>query len=296
MGGTQSVATPRQRKPVVEIPLNNINIHPKNMERPHMIKSKKVGAPNEVAALLTKYPEPITLDNGGIIQYYIPIGTKLYHGSLDFELTFDDKCITSKDPNRLTFFGLDIIISLWYLEEVNRLKFGYKYKYGVIYELVVIEDIPVYRTKDHPLETYQCKDVACLHEEGAYHGDPYGFSEPSIELTMNLSKLPNKIRRNTKEIIRQNTKEEIPITYLVDLAQLKKVVEYGELTVRNFDPILPTNITGLSENAKQKLTQYGINQLQTTPKSVITSILAPKGGHRKIRRTQKRKRTRRRSV
>ena len=63
----------------------------------------------------------------------LPAGTKLYHGSLDPHLDF------SKD--RITFFGLDVVISLWYILEMHLWK--RKVFQGTLYEFVTTRDIPV---------------------------------------------------------------------------------------------------------------------------------------------------------
>lgn len=135
---------------------------------------------------IKKYEEPYVID-GHTLEYYIPVGTKLYHSSFEYYQKFDKDCFT--------YFGIDIIIALWYLFELS----GHN-NYGYIYEFNVIKDIPVYIMKkitDHPKETSkndgticQKKEIACIHPQYAYHGYPLDVNENdkeiSTELTMNL--------------------------------------------------------------------------------------------------------------
>lgn len=78
------------------------------------------------------YEEPYTEIEGYTLEYYIPKGTKLYHGSFIYYQNFDKV--------QHTYFGIDIIIALWYLHETAPSNINY----GYIYEFDVIKDIPVY--------------------------------------------------------------------------------------------------------------------------------------------------------
>ena len=78
----------------------------------------------------------ITKDN---IQY-VAKGTKLYHGS-----TTDPFLGGNPTTNRITFFGLDVDIALWYILEQT---YGWDNSYwtspnGYLYEFVLIEDLPI---------------------------------------------------------------------------------------------------------------------------------------------------------
>jgi len=157
---------------------------------------------------------------------YLPIGTKLYNGSLHKDLDFK-----SLKKDRITFFGLDIIISLWYILEMQP---SYtNFIQGRIYEFTVIKPIPFYllsKLYDNPKDNSDCneKDIACIHPQIAFHGDtaadpPYDLS---IELTMNMKYFKDFIQ--------------IKHTYLVDPRIL-----YNNTTklFKQFNPV--DSITGI---------------------------------------------------
>jgi hypothetical protein len=238
--------------------------------------------------LLQQFDIPVR-SNGVDMKYYLPKGTKLYHGSLDFYLMFDPSCITCS-PNRLTFFGLDITLALWYLYELNlRQHKGY----GVIYEFEVVEDIPVHildEIDEHPFDNKECsrKGVACIHPQYAYHGSTVNFGELSIELTMNLSDevLRHSIRRSIHPI------EDMPITYLVNLGRLEQMAEYGDLTIHNFNPIRP-NASRLPASVQKKVK----GDLKSSIEGLLRPVDSPpitKGGHRKTQRRRNHGRSKRR--
>ncbi len=195
--------------------------------------------------ILVKYDKPRMID-GQTIEYYIPKGTKLYHSSLDFYQSFDG--------DRITFFGIDIIISLWYLVEMN---YRNGKRFGVIYEFDVIEDIPVYilkHIKNHPYDPFgtgticRSKEFACIHPQYAYHQDPDSFGEMSMEVTMNLSNplLKASIRQAIHP--KWNTK----ITYVVDINILEKMAKMGNYTFHEFNPIRP-NMRRLTQKQRKNM-------------------------------------------
>jgi hypothetical protein len=216
-------------------------------------------------SVLKKYDVPLTIKSDKdktIIEYYIPKGTRLYHGSLDFNLQFTD--------DRITFFGIDIIISLWYLLELRRYN-----KYGVIYEFEVVEDIPVYLLEDitnHPFNWYgtgtkcRIKEFACIHPQYAYHGTPDNFGELSSEITINLSY--DLFKHAIKNIIHPKTNK--PIIYVVDLDKLEQYRTVGDFTIHQFNPIEPNksiNQTILSKvrtKLNGKLNSVMVGMLQET--------------------------------
>ena len=135
-----------------------------------------------------QWDDPITRNINYIQEQfpddYLPVGTKLYHGSLE-QLDFK-----AMKKDRITFFGLDVVISLWYIlelsgEEVDTI--------GKLYEFIVVEPIPLRLLEpfySHPKEDIQCRKdpIACIHPQLAYHGDtdtspPYDLC---IEITMNM--------------------------------------------------------------------------------------------------------------
>ncbi len=131
---------------------------------------------------------------------FIPVGTILYHGSLDSELNFN-----SLKKDRITFFGLDFIISIWYTLEMKR---NYRYlKEGTLYEFKVVEPIPIHIIHDlydHPREVSICnkEKLACIHPQIAFHGSteslpPYDLC---IEVGMNMKYFSKNI-----ELIKKHT-------------------------------------------------------------------------------------------
>ena len=120
---------------------------------------------------------------------FIPVGTKLYHGSLNPALDFKHLL------DHITFFGIDVVISLWYMLELQSEADPSELKPGTLYEFIVTRPIPVEilpNLYDHPTETERClnEPIGCIHPQISFHGDvlcdpPYDLS---IELSLNLNK------------------------------------------------------------------------------------------------------------
>ena len=78
----------------------------------------------------------------------IPKGTKIYHGSLVSSYSvLKDKNILDNifyKKNKKTFFGLDSVISIWYILELqyNILKYPEPIN-GYLYEIELIRDLPI---------------------------------------------------------------------------------------------------------------------------------------------------------
>lgn len=277
--------TPRQPKGVEYQYLKNSN-YERIVYPPYKTHEKQVEYIK--SALLRRYEEPIIL-HGIKIEYYLPKGVTLYHGSLDFYLTFDKPCITC-EPNHLTFFGLDITISLWYLYELY-LNNGSNRKFGIIYEFEVIEDIPVFLIEEidkHPFGWSECntKGIACIHPQYAYHGIPVDvFHELSIELTMDLSDdiLRKSIRRKIHPI------EDVPISYMVDIKELENMVNYGDFTIHQLNPIRP-NRSHIDPSLQNKLPE----KIPSVLKGIITRYNKEQEEKTKGGGTQKRRRQNRR--
>jgi hypothetical protein len=146
------------------------------------------------------YQETVNYIEEKFKEGVIPIGTILYHGSLESDLNFN-----ALKKDRITFFGLDFIISIWYTLELQR---SYRnLKEGTLYEFKVIEPIPVHIIRelyDHPKSISICtkQKMACIHPQIAYHGSteapsPYDLC---IEITMNMkhfSKYIQLIKKHT---------------------------------------------------------------------------------------------------
>lgn len=127
----------------------------------------------------------------------IPVGTILYHGSNEHNLNFNE---LKKD--RITFFGLDFVISIWYILELQRRYMFTKYKHGMLYEFKVIEPIPIHLIHslfDHPNYVSICnkEKIACVHPQIGFHGssiNTYPPFELGIEVTMNMKHFKNHIQ------------------------------------------------------------------------------------------------------
>jgi hypothetical protein len=206
--------------------------------------------------ILLKYDEPKNID-GQTIIYYIPKGTKLYHSSFIFDQKFN--------MDRITFFGIDIIISLWYLlEELLRPQHSNK-RFGLIYEFEVIEDIPVYileKISNHPYNSYgegvicKSKQFACIHPQYAYHGNTHHFKEMSMEITMNLSN--PLFKSSITPAIHPITQKEI--TYVIDMHVLEKMAEMGDYTFHQFNPIQPPKRKNLTMKQKAYFNSLNKNE------------------------------------
>ena len=133
---------------------------------------------------------------------FITVGTKLYHGSLQHDLNFNDL----KNKDQITFFGLDVVISLWYILEINT--FRNKMRNGKLYEFVVVKDIPfnlLCELTDNPKDynIYKKSAISCIHPQIAFHGDtesspPYDLC---IELAMNMKYFKDYIKLKQTYIV-----------------------------------------------------------------------------------------------
>ena len=233
---------------------------------------------------------PYPVIDGHTLEYYIPVGKKLYHSSFKYYQNFDNKDL-------FTYFGIDIIIALWYLLEESP---KYKDKInGYIYEFNVKKDIPVYilkNIKDHPKETSICQNekIACIHPQYAYHGDPMRVNdkEMSTELTMNLKNYP--IGKYIERARHPITKEEI--IYYASINELDKIagahVPYSS-EHNSEDPISKKN----SEDrrfSKNELEQLPFsNSIRRSIKGIVMPDKNPnnknnkKGGYRRVLRKTK---------
>jgi hypothetical protein len=121
-------------------------------------------------------------------QLFIPEGTKLYHGSIYHFLDFNNMTRDS-----ITFFGLDVIISLWYIYEAYLRGGNTTTNYGSLYEFEVIKPVPVHFIEEFdilPETNDKClfDKRGCIHGQIAPHGtvqSPYPV-DLCIELTLNL--------------------------------------------------------------------------------------------------------------
>jgi hypothetical protein len=151
---------------------------------------------------MMKYYEKVIIRKGD--KMFLPKNTKLYHGSLEYPFIPASK--SKADTRRMTFFGLDIDISLWYILELIEIE---KYKkannfnrFGFLYLLVVTEDIEIHTLIDiinnNPKDIRSCKSQGnvCLHPQVAFRGQV--FNSPSIyklssEITLHYHRYEDKL-------------------------------------------------------------------------------------------------------
>ena len=136
-----------------------------------------------VKKMIKHYEKIIIRKNNKI---FLPKGTKLYHGSLEYPFLPASK--SKADIRRMTFFGLDIDISIWYILELIGLERFNKSnnfnRFGFLYLFVITQDIEIHTLinliNDNPKEIRSCNKLGnvCLHPQVAFRGDV--FNAPSI--------------------------------------------------------------------------------------------------------------------
>lgn len=128
---------------------------------------------------MLKYYQSILKEKDG--NKYLPKGTKLYHGSTIFPFLGD-----VPSSSRITFFGLDVVISLWYIleqiyEKNDGCFLGNKKNVemnGYLYEFVLVKDLPISHVIENLLHNpkksnspcKKSKNAVCLHPQISFHG------------------------------------------------------------------------------------------------------------------------------
>ena len=205
----------------------------------------------------------------------IPVGTKLYHGSMDGNGNGNIKF----DQQKLTFFGIDVVISLWILPEQRRAQMykelGYdislsqqddynkNHDKGCLYEFQVVKPISVHLIEDlcqYPLEVKTCKTKPCLHPQIGPDSPIYNLS---TELTMDLKYYKDYIQLKKK--------------YEVDVNKLE---ENQDKLFSKFDPV--SAINSFSFRPKNKKSTR-----KSSRKSTRKSTRKPKKSTRKSTRKPK---------
>ena len=192
----------------------------------------------------------------------IPVGTKLYHGSMDGNGNGNIKF----DQQKLTFFGIDVVISLWILPEQRRAQMykelGYdislsqqddynkNHDKGYLYEFQVVKPIPVHLIEDlcqYPLEVKTCKEKPCLHPQIGPDSPIYNLS---TELTMGM--------KNYKDI-------QLKKKYEVDVNKLE---ENQDKLFSKFDPVSAINSFSFRPKNK-KSTRKSSRKSSRKPKKFV---------------------------
>lgn len=153
-------------------------------------------ASNLVSWLKKSLLTTVKSNNKNENTYILPEGTILFHSS-----TMSDFDIKKLKDDRITFFGIDVSISLWYLTEMytdfkgrffteNQKKKGI----GYLYVFKTTRPLPVhllYDIQNHPFGDEKCRTEVCIHPQHAPHesnivSTKNGIIDRSIEVTMNL--------------------------------------------------------------------------------------------------------------
>ena len=147
---------------------------------------------------------------------YIKKGTRLYHASKHCPFFYDNKGL--QDMEKITFFGADPFISIWYSAEI---KGKYLYVFKLVKDLKI--DIEIL-SKKNPKNTKVCQDEVCIHPQYIlrcdYEGIPDGYfqfnnsgiTEIGLEITLPYKKYKNyfqieKIFELDYQLIEENCKK-----------------------------------------------------------------------------------------
>jgi hypothetical protein len=182
---------------------------------PLMHRKNKYASPYDVSVYIDD--ELVIKDD----NMYLPVGTKLYHGSLDDEL--ENKIFNHSIRHKYTFFGIDVIISLWYIAEMNTKGINEK-DIGYLYEFELTSQLPIKeiifegdKISDCIPGSKWCDELPYIHPQYANESET---KEVCIELTLPVIKYKNHLKFNKK--------------YLVDAKKL--TFEYHEGNIDIFDP------------------------------------------------------------
>lgn len=171
-------------------------------------------------------------------EYLLPAGTRLYHGSMLPDLDLLDRNASSY----MTYFGLDAIISIWYVLEMAKRAESAEPGYLYTYELT--RPLPVHlirRLTDHP-ESHRdgyCEspEIVCVHPQLAYHGtntddfndEPLPF-ELSVEVTIHTKYYRDFLRLLSVKQVDPMTLYEHRNTMMNEWHPMYAVTEQGNAT------------------------------------------------------------------
>ena len=191
---------------------------------------------DEGIKLMLQYYDKLLKEVDGV--KYLPKGTILYQGSLNYP--FQPGSVSTGDKNAITFLGLDMDISMWYIYELimnqqyNLKSLKDKFtgsksfkRYGFVYVFKLLDDLPITHIIDklhiNPKDQKKCKgtDSTCLHPQVSFRGPDFNYvigSKLHTELTLNYNSYEDSF-----EIIR---------VYIVDGLQLHVNHGYTDYNVR----------------------------------------------------------------
>ena len=167
---------------------------------------------------ILEYMESLFIVKDG--QKYLPKGTMLYQGSLNYP--FQPGSLSTGNQNAISFFGLDTTISLWYILELmqdseNLSKKEYP-RFGYLYAFRLTKDLPISKTintiYENPKDIFHCKMYkrnVCIGPQISRRGNFSSFVPELYNLSLELTLFYN----HYKEYLTLEN------TYLVDPLALK---------------------------------------------------------------------------
>ena len=214
-------------------------------------------------------------------KLYLPRGTKLYHGSTEYPFLSNQP-----DIKRMTFFGLDIDISIWYILELVRLEHFKKKdnfsRFGFLYLFTLTEDLEIHKLIElintNPKDTRKCREVGkvCLHPQAVFRG--------TTDDSPNIYKLSSEVTLHYPVYERQLSLDRV---YVIDPLVLEQNKLDREWNVRNAVIRRYQNL----DNLKRDIGMYSDT---LDAKTYIKNYLSPPKGSLKKKR-KKKKRTKRKS-
>lgn len=228
----------------------------------------------EPVKLTLEYYKKLLIKKKGNV--FLPKGTLLYHGSLNYP--FREGSQSMNDPNKITFFGLDATISIWYvLELIEMLAMKdirnvnideYFNRYGYLYLFELTDDLPVHKIlknlSQSPKEQRICvrRNHVCLHPQVNFRGmDRPDLYELSSEVTFYYSDFKDNLR--------------LVDTYLVDpllLFQNKNNPDYdprqSAVKIDDYQPEFDQKIS------KKKYMEYYFSKLDGGDKRDINQLIS----------------------
>lgn len=160
-----------------------------------------------VVAMLRHYDRTLKKSPDG--NFVMPAGTRLFHGSTEHPFLGD-----KPRPDKITFFGLDAVIALWYILEdalmsnepcrMNARINGFLYEFVLTRDIEITHLIPqvVINPTDRQTPCARRKDAVCLHPQISFHGVSFASRRRDIvpifdlcsEVTLRYSRYKDSIK------------------------------------------------------------------------------------------------------
>lgn len=177
---TKSLPTPKNLKKYFK---SNIDIY---SERTGYFKAIPPSWKKITKSVIKSFHDNVTVKKEDGYSY-IKKGTMLYHASKHCPFFYDNKKLD--DIEKITFFGVDPFISIWYSAEIEG---KYLYVFKLVKDLKI--DIEI-KNKENPKEIKNCKNKVCVHPQyilrcdtttpdGYFRFNGSGITEIGLELTV----------------------------------------------------------------------------------------------------------------